>query len=341
MIVCGYQEASLFGERARRYGVLLGTALLAVAVPALAKLETWRQDGATAFAKHHRERVVISDQGKARLSQALAPTGPMAAERVWDLVRAVDGTVYAATGDSGKVFQKAAKEGSAWTLALDATDSQAFCLAAATSGKVFVGTGPGGQVIEVTAAKHPASRPDPKVQYIWDLASDAEGNLYAATGPLGQLWKRSVEGRWSLVFDSKAAHLLCVAVAADGTVYAGSDGEGLIYKVSRDGKVSVVFDAPQAEVRSLLIAPDGSLYAGTAVEAGGGGSSRPPALLSDRTEEVERRDRGATQAARATGRADRLGPLDRDSVETAGQAAGGGLGRAQADHAGRERGLPD
>jgi len=73
------------------------------------------------------------------LSQALASTGPLAAERVWDLARAPDGTVFAATGDSGKVFQKAAKDkdGSAWTLALDATDTQAFCLAAVPSGKVF------------------------------------------------------------------------------------------------------------------------------------------------------------------------------------------------------------
>ena len=85
----------------------------------------------------------------------------------------------------------------------------------------------------MTDPKHPASRPDPKVQYIWDLAADAEGNLYAATGPTGQLWKRSRDGKWSLLFDSKATHLLCVAVAADGTIYAGSDGEGLIYRVGR------------------------------------------------------------------------------------------------------------
>ena len=132
----------------------------------------------------------------------------------------------------------------------------------------------------MTDPQHPASRPDPKVQYIWDLAADAQGNLFAATGPSGQLWKRSRDGKWSLVFDSKATHLLSVAVAADGTIYAGSDGEGLIYRVNRDGKVSVVYDAPQAEVRTLLIAPDGALYAGTAAEAGGGGATRSPGLFS-------------------------------------------------------------
>ena len=132
----------------------------------------------------------------------------------------------------------------------------------------------------MTDPKHPASRPDPGVQYIWDLAADPKGNLYAATGPTGQLWKRSADGEWSLLLDSKHAHLLCVAVGPDGSVYAGSDGEGLIYQVAPDGKVSVVYDAPQSEVRTLLVAPDGALYAGTAAESGGGGSGRGSLLFS-------------------------------------------------------------
>ena len=258
--------------------VLMAT--LTGALSAWAKVDTWRQEGASAFAKHHRERVVISDQGHVRLGQALLPTGPLAAERVWDLARAADGTIYAATGDAGKVFRQSTKEGSAWTVAIDAPDSQALALAATPEGKVYVGTGPGGQVIEVTDPEHPASRPDPKVQYIWDLAADTQGNLFAATGPTGQLWKRSHDGKWKLLFDSKATHLLCVAVAPDGTVYAGSDGEGLIYRINREGKVSVVYDAPQSEIRTLLLVPDGSLYAGTAAEAGGAGASRAPSLFS-------------------------------------------------------------
>jgi len=285
---------------ASRLGLFLMVATLTGAVSAWAKLDTWRQEGTAAFSKHHRERVVISDHGHARLGQALLPTGPLAAERVWDLARASDGTVFAATGDAGKVFRQSTKEGAAWTVALDAADSQALALAATPEGKIYVGTGPGGQVIEVTDPQHPASRPDPKVQYIWDLASDAQGNLFAATGPSGQLWKRSRDGKWSLVFDSKATHLLCVAVAPEGTVYAGSDGEGLIYRINREGKVSVLYDAPQSEVRTLLLAPDGSLYAGTAAEAGGGGSTRAPSLFSWSSEGGEPTETGAMPVSRTS-----------------------------------------
>ncbi|AMV39421.1 hypothetical protein [Planctomyces sp. SH-PL62] len=252
------------------------------AIEVFAKLETWRQESASAFARHRREGVVISDQGRVRLGRALLPTAPLDAERVWDLARGADGSVYAATGDSGKVFRLAPKEPTAWEPILDDADGQALSLVATADGKVFVGTGPSGKVVELTDPMHPSSRPDPSVLYVWDLAADPQGNVYAATGPNGQLWKRSVQGAWSLVHDAKSAHLLCAAVGPDGSVYAGSDGEGLIYRIAPDGKASVLYDAPQSEIRALLPGPDGSLDAATAAEAGGGGSSRGSGLFSMR-----------------------------------------------------------
>ncbi|HEV3164959.1 MAG TPA: hypothetical protein VGZ22_13095, partial [Isosphaeraceae bacterium] len=164
------------------------------------------------------------------------------------------------------------------TLVYDGSDTQALSLVVGPEGHVFAGTGPGGQVVDVTDPQHASSRPDPSVQYIWDLAVDSAGNLYAATGPSGQLWKRAPAGEWRKLLDSKHSHLLSVAVGPDGSVYTGSDGEGLIYRVSSlDGKVSVVYDAAQTEIRTLLFAPDGTLYAGTASESGsspGGGPGR-------------------------------------------------------------------
>src|SRR5512135_2717425 len=230
---------------------LLGATLLSP-VGSLAKLETWRQDTSAAFAKGHRERVVISDGGRVRLGQSSSPVGKLDAVHVWDLARTDQGVIFAATGDAGKVFRREAHDDASWELAVDAYDSQAFALAVRDDGHLCVWTGPTGQVIDVTDPKHPASRPDPGVQYIWDLAADAKGNLYAATGPTGQLWKLSPDSKWSLELDSKHAHLLCVAIAPDGTVFAGSDGEGLIYRVGPDGKTSVVYDAPQSEMRTLL-----------------------------------------------------------------------------------------
>jgi hypothetical protein len=245
-----------------------------------AKDEAWRQEGPTAFAKFHREGVVVSDTGRVRLGHAISPLGAIGAERVWDLARIRSGALFAATGDAGKVFRREPTKDAAWTVAYDSSDSQALSLAVCPDGTVFVGTGPGGNVVKLTDPKQPGSRPDPKVQYIWDLAADPKGNLYAATGPNGQLWKRASDGNWSLVYDSKATHLLCVAIGPDGSVYAGSDGEGLIYRVSAAGKVSIVFDAPQSDVRALTWGGDGALYAGTAAEAGGATNTRSSLFLT-------------------------------------------------------------
>lgn len=270
------------------------------AIELCAKLETWRQDSAAAFGKHRREGVVVSDQGRIRLGRALVPTAPLNADRVWDLARAADGSIYAATGDSGQVYRMASKDAAAWELVLDHPDGQALSLAATPDGKVYAGTGPTGKVVELTDPKHPESRPAPDVLYIWDLAADAAGNLYAATGPNGQLWKRSPDGAWTLAYDAKPAHLLSVAVGPDGSAFAGSDGEGLIFRLAPDGKTSVLYDAPQSEVRTLFVASDGALYAGTAAEAVNKGlnlfstttdPSPRPVETSDRVPLVARRVR--------------------------------------------------
>jgi hypothetical protein len=261
----------------KRVGTVVAGLLAVVSFAVAGKVETWRNDTASAFGKGKKERVVVSDTGRVRLGHSLGPVGSMTASRVWDLAIDAKGGVFAATGDEGKVFRL---DGDRWDAAFDAADTQALSVVAVPNGHVFAGTGPSGQVVDLTDPKHPAARPDAAVQYIWDLAADRDGNLYAATGPTGQLWKRDSRGAWSLLLDSAQKHLLCVAAGDDGSVYAGSDGDGLLYRVAADGRVSVLYDAPQAEIRALLLAPDGTLYAGTAAESGSGGQGRPPSLFS-------------------------------------------------------------
>ena len=265
----------------RRWWTALGVGFFVwVAGLAQAKVETWRQEGPTGFAKAHREGVVVSDTGRVRLGHALAPLGTIGVERVWDLAQTREGILLAATGDGGKVMGREPKAGAGWSVVYDSGDSQVLSVVVTPGGVSYAGTGPGGGVVNLTDPKHPVSRPHPKVQYIWDLACDDKGDLLAATGPSGQLWKRSAQGNWSLLYDSKSTHLLCLAVGPDGSIYAGSDGEGLVYRVSPEGKATIVFDAPQSEIRTLLWGGDGALYAGTAAEAGGGNSSRSSMFLA-------------------------------------------------------------
>src|SRR5437764_575266 len=110
--------------------VLLGIlATIAAQQPAHAKLETWRQETASAFTKGKRDHVVISDNGRIRLAQELKPAQKIDALRVWDLARTNEGVTYAATGDAGKVFRREGKDDAAWAVAYDADDTQALALA--------------------------------------------------------------------------------------------------------------------------------------------------------------------------------------------------------------------
>ena len=116
------------GPVARRLLTLGLVAFATTSLPLLAKLETWRVETAQAFAKGRRDRVVVSDSGRVRLGHALKPLGSLDAARVWDLLRAPDKALYAATGDDGKVFRREAKDDAAWTVALDAPETQALSL---------------------------------------------------------------------------------------------------------------------------------------------------------------------------------------------------------------------
>src|SRR6516162_6033158 len=63
-------------ERHPRHWIVAGIAGLAtvfVCCAAAAKVETWRQEGPSAFAKARREGVVISDNGRVRLGHSVSP----------------------------------------------------------------------------------------------------------------------------------------------------------------------------------------------------------------------------------------------------------------------------
>ncbi|HEU5117390.1 MAG TPA: WD40 repeat domain-containing protein, partial [Isosphaeraceae bacterium] len=235
--------------------------------PANAREELWRQDSSSAFAKGKTERVVVSDSGVIRLGRAVSRVGRLEESHVWDLARSAEGSLYAATGDHGKVY-RLEKDG-AWKEVLKVDDTQVLSLATRPDSGFFAGTGPGGHVIEWKDEKLSDVQIHQDVQYVWDLVLDRQGTLWAATGPSGQLWKRPEGGEWTRVLDSAQPHLLCLAEAPDGSIYTGSDGEGLIYRVSPEGEVSVVYDAEPSEIHALSVGPDGAVYAASAASESG------------------------------------------------------------------------
>ncbi len=139
-----------------------------------------------------------------------------------------DGSVYAATLPSGKVYK----------LKPDATG-----------------------LTEKTApvAFDPASAAE-KPKYIWDLIFDAKGRLYIATGGPAAIYRIDVAqpgAKPELFFKSDEQHIRCMAFDHRGDLIAGSDGTGLLYRIGPDGKGFIVYDAPKREITAVAVGEDG------------------------------------------------------------------------------------
>ena len=151
-----------------------------------------------------------------------------------------DGSVYAATLPSGKVYRiKPGQSG----------------LDDASAAVIF----------DSAAAAHNAApaKPADQAHYIWDLAFDAQGVLYIATGGPAAIYRVDVakdNPHAELFFASDEQHIRCLLFEPNGNLIAGSDGGGLVYRIGKDGKGLVIFDAPKREVTALAESPDGRLY---------------------------------------------------------------------------------
>jgi WD40 repeat protein len=147
-----------------------------------------------------------------------------------------DGSVYAATLPSGKVFKLDPH-------AENKTDDTA------------------------TVVFDPATTAD-KPKYVWDLAFDAHGQLYIATGAPAAIYRVANEGKPVLFYKSDEEHIRTLAFDKAGNLIAGSDGTGLIYRIDPSGKAWVLYDSPKKEITSVIVAPDGSIYAAGVGEKG-------------------------------------------------------------------------
>jgi len=144
---------------------------------------------------------------------------------------AKDGSVYAATLPSGKVYK----------IPVGATD-----LDEAKAEVLF-----------------DSAQTEEKPKYIWDLAFDNSGRLYIATGGPAAIYRVDVStgSKPSLFFKSDEQHIRAIAFDKAGNLIAGSDGSGLVYRIDSNGKGYVLYDAPRREITAVTIADNGTIYA--------------------------------------------------------------------------------
>jgi hypothetical protein len=228
--------------------------------PALhaAQPQFFRLEGARDFLEGDSDGVSVDSEGRLRLAPASAILYDTEVPFVWSLARDRKGTLYAGTGNDGKVFRiDAAGKAS---LFFDAPELEVHALAVGSDGRLFVGTSPDGKVYVV--GDDGIGRPfyDPEDKYIWAMAFDRSGRLLIATGAEGRLHRVDAQGTGEVMFTAADTHLVSLAVAGDD-VYAGSSPGGVVYHFDAAGKASVLHDSEFREVKALAPAADGSLYA--------------------------------------------------------------------------------
>ena len=141
---------------------------------------------------------------------------------LWNLARAEDGTIYAGTGNQGRLYRidLSGKGEILWT----APQPEIFAVAAGPGGVVFAGTSPNGKIYRIERGKA-AEYFNPKATYIWSLAIGRDGALYAGTGADGKVFRVTSAGVGEEYFATGQANVTGLQFAKDGSLLAGNGAE--------------------------------------------------------------------------------------------------------------------
>jgi hypothetical protein len=177
---------------------------------------------------------------------------------VWSLAQSREGTVYAATGHRGRLYQ--IDKGGASKLLWTADQPEIFALAIDPAGALYAGTSPDGKVYRIAAGKA-TEYFSPGARYIWSLAVGPDGALYVGTGDQGKIFRVTAAGNGEVYYETGQSHVTSLALDREGRLLAGSEPNGILYRVSGKDKAFVLYDANLPEIRSIVTAPDGTIYA--------------------------------------------------------------------------------
>ncbi|MEW5980837.1 MAG: hypothetical protein AB1806_00545 [Acidobacteriota bacterium] len=239
--------------------VVLGVIAACVATTHASSPRFWKVATMADLAKGDVENLSIDPNGRLVLGPALSPIHATTEPFIWCLAVGPDGSVYAGSGNDGRVF-KIDPRGRATTW-FDASELEVHAMAASADGSLFVGTSPDGKVYKVDASGQSEVFFDPNEKYIWSLAFDARGRLLVGTGEKGVVYRVDAEGRGDVFYRTEAKHATSVALDRAGRVLVASDSPGRVLRVDDSGRGFVILDTPFREIRGLRVDGAGLVYA--------------------------------------------------------------------------------
>jgi hypothetical protein len=236
-------------------------AALALACGSLAwssSTAAWEMNTYADFVKGRFQGVSLTRDGRLTLAPKLETLFASDQPVVWSMVRASDGTVYAATGHRGRVYRidSAGRSTLLWT----APQPEVFALALDKDGVLYAGTSPEGRVFRIqngTAAEYF----NPQARYIWSLALAPDGALFVGTGDRGRVFRVRGAGQGEVWYETGQSHVTALALDAENRLLAGTEPNGVLYRISARDKAFALYDANLPEIRAIVTGQDGAIYA--------------------------------------------------------------------------------
>jgi hypothetical protein len=241
-------------------GGVCAVLLAAAAASAVAAMPTfWTVATQPDFLKGDVENLSIDSDGRVFLGPSTTLVAETAAPFIWTVVASADGTLWAGSGNEGKVL-KIGKDGKVTTF-FDANELEVHAIAAAPNNGLYVATSPDGKIYQVAADGTSKTLFDPEDKYIWALATDGSGNLFAATGDKGTIYKISPDGKGARFYKTNATNVVSLAFTKSGELLAGTESPGRVFRIDAGGKAFVLLDSPFKEIHAIRVADDGTIYA--------------------------------------------------------------------------------
>ena len=268
--------------RSRRTLLPVLSALCLTGFNLLAATSTaWQVSGFTDFLKGRLTGLAIDANGRLGPGPSVRWTAPLDQPALWSLAKAPDGSVYAATGHSGKIF-KIAPDGKS-TLVWSSAQSEVFSICLDSHGALFAATSPSGGLYRIENGKaqevwHSTAK------YIWSLQPSADGSIYLGTGDGGRIFRHSATGETEIYYETGQSNITSLALGPGNHLYAGSDPNGLLYDITGPRRATVLYDSSLPEIHSIAVDPDGTIYAaamgGAVASRTAPGQAAPPPTAS-------------------------------------------------------------
>jgi len=140
--------------------------------------------------------------------------------------------------------------------------SQVFAAAATSGGRVVLGTGPDGEILQVSGtgeSKVFFRVGEPLVTALLPLGN---GELLAASAPGGKIYKLRPDGTGSVWCETGERYVWALAARQDGSILAATGDRGRLLRIDRNGRANVLFDADETHLVSIAMAKDGGVWAG-------------------------------------------------------------------------------